>query len=267
MSDSIPHNFKLRRKLGQHFLVSDSIAQSLVRAAQIQNSDTVFEIGTGLGKVTEFAAREAGRVITCDIDREVLTIAQKALLNHRNIVFVQGDAFKEPLRSTKFDVCLTSLPYSRSRGFIDWASERNGSFSRAIAIVQAEFASKLRALPGSKNYKAVSVIAQISFDIEELFWVDRSNFRPRPRVDSKAIRLLSKDGGKASQLNPWERQVIYKLFSFRRKLVRTLRGESLRAGHGGVVFPTNLATKRIEHLNPSEFLSIIQALRGEGSNE
>lgn len=41
-----------RKKLGQHFLTSHEIANSIVLGANITKEDTVFELGTGLGILT-----------------------------------------------------------------------------------------------------------------------------------------------------------------------------------------------------------------------
>ena len=47
-----------RKRLGQHFLNSNSIAESIVSEAKISKNDVVFELGTGLGVLTPYCAKK-----------------------------------------------------------------------------------------------------------------------------------------------------------------------------------------------------------------
>jgi 16S rRNA (adenine1518-N6/adenine1519-N6)-dimethyltransferase len=95
--------------------------------------------------------------------------------------------------SLTFDVFISNLPYSRSKQALEWLPLQ--SFSRAIITVQKEFADKLQASPGDKNYRAISVIAQYCFNIEQLFFIPKYSFEPPPKVESIVIRLVPKQTG------------------------------------------------------------------------
>src|SRR3954447_24945649 len=59
------------RRLSQSFLAEPGIAQAMVRAADIGSSDTVLEIGPGLGMVTQFLVRTAGSVVAVELDAQL----------------------------------------------------------------------------------------------------------------------------------------------------------------------------------------------------
>ena len=75
-----------RKLLGQHFLNSKSIAEFIVKEAEISKSDVVFEIGTGPGVLIPLMCENAQKVISIDTDEKLI---KKARLN-----FSQFDNWK-----------------------------------------------------------------------------------------------------------------------------------------------------------------------------
>jgi 16S rRNA (adenine1518-N6/adenine1519-N6)-dimethyltransferase len=88
----------------------------------------------------------------------------------------------------EFDVFISNLPYSRSKDALQWLSFQK--FKRAIIMTQREFADKLQANPGEKNYRAITVLSQYCFSIERLFNVSKEAFYPKPSIESTLIRLV-----------------------------------------------------------------------------
>lgn len=239
-------------------LCSESVSSDLVKCSEIRKGDTVYEIGTGTGQVTKFLATVAQNVITCEIDDRLLSKARENLHGFKNIKFLNGDAFSVPSSAPRFDVCITSLPYSRSRDFIEWlAINARSGFRSAVAIVQLEFFHKLIASPGSSNYRSISVLAQYFFEIQKLFSVARHSFSPPPHVNSLAIRLVPKNNLLISHhLTASDLQILNQIFSFRGRLLRT----AVRKLSKEPEIPYWLLNARIEDLPPENFISIIQAL-------
>ena len=56
---------------GQNFLIDMNLQQLLVDAAQLNETDLVLEVGTGTGALTALIARQAGAVITVEIDQHL----------------------------------------------------------------------------------------------------------------------------------------------------------------------------------------------------
>ncbi len=174
-----------RKALGQHMLVDPAVLSETMRAARIGGSETVCEGGTGRGFVTAELCKRAKHVISYEVDSELCRRARERL-RYPNLDLVKADLFRTS--NLHFDAFVSNLPYSRSRDAIEWLAAQK--FKRAIVMVQREFAEKLVAKPGTKNYRAISALANYCFRIEELFAVDRKSFEPPPTVNSVVLRVL-----------------------------------------------------------------------------
>lgn len=236
-------------------LVSEAIAERLVKAACITTEDAVLEIGTGTGVITKLLADRARRVLTWEIDEEIFHSTKRTLDKLGNVTMRCGDAFSDE-NDSKFDVCVTSLPYSESLRFMKWLSARTNIFKHCVAIVQSEFASKLTSNIGMKSYRAVSVIAQDSFHIERLFPIANSFFYPRPRVLSEAVKFTPKQDSEEPFFSERRVHVLNQLFSFRGRL---LSSAMKKTGYSGTL-PEHLLNSRIENLPPELFAEIILKL-------
>ena len=199
-----------RKRLGQHFLNSNSIAQLIVSEAQITKDDTVFEIGTGLGVLTPLLCKNAKQVISVDADRE-LYLKAKSRFDNENLILRHGDGFQS---NDPFTVFVSNLPYSKSKDAIEWLAQQN--FSHGIIMVQKEFAEKLLST-SSKNRRAVNIIANHTLDIQKLSNVSKSNFDPPPKVDSVILKIVKKQTIDKKLI-----EAINSLFSYRRKTIHNI---------------------------------------------
>ncbi|RNJ76015.1 MAG: ribose ABC transporter permease [Nitrosopumilus sp. D6] len=197
-------------RLGQHFLHSASIAKEIVSEARITRNDTVFELGTGLGILTPLLCKKAGRVISIDADRNLISAATTAMSGIKNLVLVAGDGLKS---TDPFTIFVSNLPYSKSRDIMEWLALR--SFSHGVVMVQKEFADKLMA--DISGRRAVSIITNYAFEMRHISNVDRNNFSPPPRVDSVILYLKKKNTMTRNQI-----QTINRIFSYRRKTIRNI---------------------------------------------
>ncbi len=200
-----------RKRFGQHFLNSNSIAQSIVSEAKITTNDVVFELGTGLGILTQLLCKNANKVISVDVDVHLTQDAKLKFSTIDNLVLKSGDGFKT---KDHFTIFVSNLPYSKSKEAIEWLAQ--SSFSHGVIMVQKEFAEKLLA-KSSKKRKAVSVIADYSFEIKILSNVGKNNFSPPPKVDSVILKIIKKNDMSKDLI-----QTINKIFSYRRKTVKNI---------------------------------------------
>ena len=199
-----------RKLLGQHFLNSQSIAESIVSEAKITKNDVVYEIGTGLGVLTPLLCQKAKKVISVDADENLIKNARDKLSDFENLVLKSGDGFK---KKDSFSIFVSNLPYSKSKDAIEWLAQR--TFSHGVIMVQKEFAEKLVAK--SKNRKAISIIATHAFDIKKISYVGKNNFSPPPKVDSIILKITKK--------TDVDKKLIFtinEIFSYRRKTVKNI---------------------------------------------
>jgi len=200
-----------RKKFGQHFLNSNSIAKSIVSEAKITKRDIVFELGTGLGILTPLLCEKANKVISIDVDEKLVRNAKSIFSDINNLVLKSGDGFK---KKDSFSIFVSNLPYSKSKKAIEWLAQTH--FSHGVIMVQKEFADKL--LTNSpKKRKAISIIANYAFEIKKITKVGKNNFSPPPKVDSVILKIIQKNTMKKELI-----QTINKIFSYRRKTVKNI---------------------------------------------
>lgn len=236
-------------------LLAGVVAERFVRAAELTKEDTVLEIGTGTGMITRLLANLARKVITWEIDQALFQSAARTLAKSTNVESWYGDAFAKE-NNTKFDVCVTSLPYSESLRFTKWLSFRAGAFRHCVAIVQSEFAQKLTSDSGKDSYRAVSVLAQSSFEIKRLFPITNSSFEPRPSVLSEAVKLTPRQDLQQPFFNAQRMQLLNQLFSFRGRL---LSSAAKKIGCQETL-PKHLLNLRVIDLTTSDFADLIPRL-------
>ena len=200
-----------QKRLGQHFLTSNSIAKSIVSEAKITKNDIVFEIGTGQGILTPLLCQKANKVISVDMDEKLIRSAKSKFSDIGNLFLKSGDGFK---KKDVFTIFVSNLPYSRSKDAIEWLAQT--TFSHGVIMVQKEFADKLFAT-SSKRRKAISIIATSAFEITSILKVGKNNFSPSPKIDSVVLKIIKKNN-----LSKEVIQSINKIFSYRRKTVKNI---------------------------------------------
>ena len=199
-----------RKLLGQHFLNSKSIAEFIVKEAEISKNDVVFEIGTGPGILIPLLCENAQKVISVDADEKLIKKAKLNFSQFDNLILKSGDGFNQ---KDVFSIFVSNLPYSKSKDAIEWLAQN--SFSHGVIMVQKEFAEKL--LATSKNRRAVSIIATYTLNIKKISVVGKNNFSPPPKVDSVILKISKK-----TTLDKKLISLINDLFSYRRKTVKNI---------------------------------------------
>ncbi|HET6517014.1 MAG TPA: rRNA adenine dimethyltransferase family protein [Nitrosopumilaceae archaeon] len=229
---------KKQQRFGQHFLKSEKIAQKIVDVANLKKHDSVLEIGTGKGILLPFLCQNAKKVTSFETDKKLYQDT-KNQYDYSNLKLKLGDGFKS---KETFTVFVSNLPYSKSRDAVEWLVQKK--FSRAIIMVQKEFAEKLQTK--SKDRKAISVLAQHAFDIVPVIKVNKNNFTPKPKVDSVVLKLKSKKVVSTELI-----KAVNKLFSYRRKTIQNILKQF------GI---NNNSTKRLDELDGGEIIKIAKQI-------
>jgi 16S rRNA (adenine1518-N6/adenine1519-N6)-dimethyltransferase len=189
------HGVFLKKGLGQHILIDDNVADKIVDALDIDRDDGVFEIGPGLGALTQRLAARARQVVAVEIDTRFAGILGDLTGGGGNVDVVNANILKvdidqvlsrHPVRRWKL---VGNLPYYITSAIIMRIIDARACFSEAVITVQEEFARRMVAAPGSKDYSSLSICIQYRFKPEVLFTVKPTSFFPRPDVRSAVIRL------------------------------------------------------------------------------
>ena len=190
------HKFTIQKKFGQNFLIDSHVLERITEAAQLNSQDCVIEIGPGLGAMTQYLAKSAGRVIAVEIDRALIPILEETLSGHSNVEILNADIMKVDLRRLIEEKnggrpvkVVANLPYYITTPIIMRLLEEKLPLQSITIMVQKEVAQRMQAGPGSKDYGALSLAVQFYAKAQIVANVPPNCFIPRPNVDSSVIRL------------------------------------------------------------------------------
>ena len=192
VTNHILHRFKLRadKKLGQNFLIDETVVRRIIEAAELTPEDTVLEVGPGIGTLTQGLAESGADVVAVELDKRLLPVLDVTLEGYDNVRIVNGDILQvdimEQVQKPDFKCC-ANLPYYITTPIIFAILEKRLPMERLVVMVQKEVAERMAAKPGSKDYGALSVAIQYFTEPEIAFIVPPSSFIPTPSVDSAVI--------------------------------------------------------------------------------
>lgn len=189
------HAFRVKKSLGQNFLVDMHVLDKIVLAANISIDDLVIEIGPGLGALTQALCRAAKLVTAIELDKQLTQILCESLAEFSNVEIINADILKVDIselihtRGYQRAVVVANLPYYITTPVIMQLLEGGAPLTEIIVMVQKEVAMRIMAMPGSKDYGALSLGVTYRAKVDYIANVPRNCFIPRPGVDSAVIRL------------------------------------------------------------------------------
>ncbi|MCL5009418.1 MAG: 16S rRNA (adenine(1518)-N(6)/adenine(1519)-N(6))-dimethyltransferase RsmA [Candidatus Parvarchaeota archaeon] len=175
------------------FLKDRAVVEKIIDSAKLTKEDVVIEIGSGEGVLTKEIAKKAKHVYAIEYDLNLLDASKMELSDFDNITFVHGDALEIDF-PTDANKIMSNLPYAISSPITEKIVYYLNSkpSSTAILMYQKEFADRMLAIPGIRDYSMLSVFCQYSCNIRKIITVSKRSFRPVPSVDSTVIELTPK---------------------------------------------------------------------------
>jgi 16S rRNA (adenine1518-N6/adenine1519-N6)-dimethyltransferase len=250
------HGLRADKKLGQNFLQDPLALESIVSAAEIQPTDTVLEIGPGLGSLTRYLAVTARRVIAVELDADLIPPLQAVTKPYRNVHIIHGDILKlspKELISKSDYLVVANIPYYITSAIIRHLLENELKPRRIVLTIQKEVATRICAEPGDMSLLALSVQIYGKPRIAQHIAADA--FFPAPKVASAVLCI---DIYPSPQVRSELLNIFFKLikagFSQKRKTLRN----SLSSGlHISTTASEELLTKaNINPMRRAETLSI-----------
>lgn len=180
------------RRLGQNFLCDPRVAERI--AALVADPDEpVLEIGPGLGALTTLLARSGRQLVAVEVDFRLAEALERILAPWPAARVVRGDILAQRLGDlVPGDVPVTvvaNVPYSITTPAIEWILAQGSRVRRAVIMVQREYAERLAAEPGGKEYGSLTVFVSLHAEVASLFRASPGAFHPRPEVDSVVVEL------------------------------------------------------------------------------
>lgn len=253
------YGIRPRHRLGQNFLVSEDIVRRQVEYAELGERDVVLEIGAGIGTLTEFLIDRAKKIYVVEKDRRMLRI-----LNDRfegAIEIISGDVLEIEL--PRFDKTVSNIPYGISSP-LTFKLLKYG-FKKAILTYQKEFADRLVATPGTKDYSRLSVATYYYASARILETLPPEVFYPKPKVNSAIVELKPKKPPFKVDENFFFNVVrglfIHKNKTVKKALFHSLPMEKNRRRSIIENFDKHMLERRVFQLTPEEIADMANSLK------
>ena len=265
------HGLRLRKSLGQHILADSNVARKIVDSLDVKADEGVVEIGAGLGALTTELSRLAARVIAIEIDGRLASALREETNGNvevleANILKIDFGKLVGKYPDIKKWKVVGNLPYYITTNILLHLIEAREHFSTCVITVQDEFARRIVASPGGKDYSSLSILIRYRFEPEIMFQIKQTSFFPRPDVRSSVVRLsvLGRPGVDVREEGLFF-QTIRAAFGQRRKTLRrslrqipgltpeTIEAVSRMSGVG--------SHRRPEELSIQEFANLANAVK------
>ncbi|MBI2670257.1 MAG: ribosomal RNA small subunit methyltransferase A [Candidatus Yanofskybacteria bacterium] len=218
---------KPKKSLGQNFLINEGIYKKILDIAQIRPSETILEIGAGLGTLTEYLARAGGKILAVEKDRNLVAYLKDRFRDYNNISTVEADILKikpsELGLEEKNYKLVGNIPYYLTSHLIRTVFENWPWPKDIILMVQKEVAQRIVTEPPNMNLLAVSIQYYARTEIAGM--VSKGNFWPQPKVDSAIIKITPKtEIPEAVETERFFRVLKAGFSGTRKQLINTLSG-------------------------------------------
>jgi 16S rRNA (adenine1518-N6/adenine1519-N6)-dimethyltransferase len=185
-----------QKQLGQNFLVDRRVLKQILAVAEIGSEDTVLEVGSGLGTLTQALAEQAQRVVAVEVDERLVAILRQRLEAFPNTEIVLGDILaldiaglvqEESAHDVPSYKVVANIPYYITSAVLRHLLEASVRPQLIVLMVQREVAQRIVAKPGQMSLLAVSV--QFYGQPRLVSRVSARSFYPVPKVDSAIVRI------------------------------------------------------------------------------
>mgnify|MGYP001500330535 CR=1 FL=1 len=194
------------KNLGQNFLINKEVVDTIIENAELTSEDLVIEIGPGLGTLTSLLLKEAGKVITIELDPKMIDILNDRFELYKNFEIIHEDILKINLEELikkekkqggfKNVKIVANLPYYISTPIIMKLLENRLDIDEIIVMVQKEVAERLTAKTGTRLAGAITYAVEYYSDATSIIKVPKESFVPSPKVESEVIKLKVRKGKK-----------------------------------------------------------------------
>lgn len=244
-----------RKRFGQHFLTDQSILSNFIGDMRPSPTDTVVEIGPGLGALTQWLIKSLPHLHVVEIDRDLAQRLRsgpwKDQITVHETDVLQFDFAQIP---APFRV-VGNLPYNISSPILFALLEHADHVIDQHFMLQKEVIDRMVAEPKHSEYGRLSAMLQAYYDMEHLFDVPPECFDPPPRVMSAIVRMTPKPAAERHSIpHKLYGQIVTAAFSQRRKMLRNTWAN---------VVPEHIAqaagialTSRAEEVSAEQFVQV-----------
>ncbi len=240
-------------------MTDENISRNIVDAFKIAHNNFIVEIGAGQGALTKYILSKTNNLIAVELDENNCALLREKFpelkIVNEDILNIDFEKIKSlPGGKSKLRV-IGNIPYNITTPILFKLIDNREYISDFQLMIQDEVAQRFAGNPNTKDYGIPSVLAQVYAKVELLFKVSKNSFYPRPRVDSRIIKLVFTDEF-AKQINDEEffKKFVKAAFSTRRKMLRnSLKSIGIEINKYNIDFDF---TRRAENLTVKEFIEL-----------
>lgn len=210
-----------RKSLGQHFLIDYNIARKIVALVDLNDRNTLIEIGPGQGILTEMLMSHYD-VVAVELDKRCVAYLNSNFPDSKRLSVVQGDFLQLDLSllpGTKKMTWIGNLPYQITSPILFKMLDLYPAVEKAVFMVQKEVAARICATRSTKDYGILAVLIQTFYQTRVEFKVSTHVFRPKPKVESAVVSLSQIKAALRCSMEQYQ-LLIKKAFNQRRKSIR-----------------------------------------------
>lgn len=185
-----------KHKLGQNFLIRPDVVSAIAEAAELGEHVPVMEIGAGIGTLTQALAETGADVTVFELDKSLERVLSHTLEHYKNIHIIYEDVLKADLKTILGDRdwrCAANLPYYITTPILLSLIQSDLPISLFVFMMQKEVADRILALPGSKDYGALTLAVNFDCTAERVLDIPPSAFIPRPQVTSTVLKIRRRE--------------------------------------------------------------------------
>ncbi len=185
-----------KHKLGQNFLIRPDVVSAIAEAAELGEHVPVMEIGAGIGTLTQALAETGADVTAFELDKSLERVLSHTLEHYKNIHIIYEDVLKADLKTILGDRdwrCAANLPYYITTPILLSLIQLDLPISLFVFMMQKEVADRILAMPGSKDYGALTLAVNFDCTAERVLDIPPSAFIPRPQVTSTVLKIRRRE--------------------------------------------------------------------------
>ncbi len=245
-----------RKRFGQNFLHDQNIINKIISSFNPKPEQVILEIGPGMGALTEKLLAKINHLYLVEIDKdlaEVLTskYQQQITLFNYDILKFNLDSIN-PSAGNKIRI-IGNLPYNISTPILFHLFKSIELISDMSFMLQLEVVDRMIAEPNTKEYGRLSVMTQYYCDVNKLFTIPNTAFRPAPKVKSAIVQLIPKKTDNTVNVQLFA-DIVKDAFNQRRK---TITNSLNRFVNADLLKKLNIDPKaRAENLSLQDFIAI-----------
>lgn len=254
-------------------MIEPSVVEKIARSAIGEKKCVAFEIGPGIGALTQYLCEYAQKVVSFEIDERLPEVLKDTLQEYDNFEIVLQDfltidlnAWVEKYRQEGYEVVVAAnLPYYITTPILFKIFEAEANISSITVMMQKEVADRFYAKVNTKDYNALSVITQYRCEVSPVMKVPKNVFMPKPNVDSAVLQFRFKQRDKNIDEETFF-EMVKACFKQRRKTMLNNFADYLqdKAKAMALLKQANIDPKRRgESVSLAEFLGLYEVMRNE----